>query len=376
MEKVLAETPVKRIDLGAISAGSILERLPTFWQLQFGGWMLYLVMIYITFLTVAPEGAFYRLFEIKLFRTIIGFSLTCAMRPVYKHFWNRLSIQKMILLALGTSIVFGVLWTGAEMLIANLRTTGFDIWASLARSPRGALDYAMTLTAWSALYFGIKYWQEWQQEREKTLLERENALAAIALANEAQLEMLRYQLNPHFLFNSLNSLRASIDEDSARAKQMVTQLADFLRHSLQNGDALEVSLADELEAAKNYLAIEKVRFEEKLKISFDIDESAKSFRVPCFLLNPLVENAVKHGFKNGNGKPLEICVKARRENGQLILEVANTGHLSGNGANGASGTRIGLKNVRERLEKLFPGKSEFRLYEESQKVHAVVAIEE
>ncbi|HEX8289071.1 MAG TPA: histidine kinase [Pyrinomonadaceae bacterium] len=374
MVKVFAPMSVKKVNLGAVSAGSVLKKLPTFWQLQIGGWLVYLAMIYITFLTVAPEGALYRLFEIKVIRTIIGFVLTCAMRPIYKHFTNRLSIQKTVLLALGVSIVFGMIWTGAEMTIADWRTDGYDVWANLARSPRSALDYGMTLTAWSALYFGIKYWQQWQEERENILLERENALAAIALANQAQLEMLRYQLNPHFLFNSLNSLRASIDEDSARAKQMVTQLADFLRHSLQNGDCLKVSLADELEAAKNYLAIEKVRFEEKLQIFFDVEEAAKTFRVPCFLLNPLVENAVKHGFKNGAANPLEIRIAARVQNNELFLEVTNTGKLSQKSE--ANGTRIGLKNVRERLSRLFQGKSDFRLYEDNGLVRAVVLIEE
>jgi signal transduction histidine kinase len=373
MEKVFAETSLKRIDFGTISAKSLLERLPTFWQLQIGGWAIYLVMIYITFLTVAAEGTLFRLFEIKAIRTIIGFSLTCLMRLVYRRFGTKLSIQKVVLLVLSCSIIFGCFWTLSEMSMTYLRNPDFNIWNNLPRTPRNALDYGLTLTAWSAFYFGIKYWQVWQIERENVLLERENAIAALALANQAQLEMLRYQLNPHFLFNSLNSLHASIDEDSARAKQMVRQLADFLRHSLQNGACLEVSLADELEAAKNYLSIEKIRFEEKLNISFDVEDAAKNFRVPCFLLNPLVENAVKHGFINCGKKPLKIRVSARLENGKLVLEVANSGHLS---ANGASGSGIGVKNVRERLERLFPRKSDFRLYEEDGWVRAVVTIEE
>jgi signal transduction histidine kinase len=370
MAQVLTKIPVKNIDINATTFARFFDRFPSFWRIQIAGWTLYLVMMYVTFLTVAAEGTLFRLFEVKVIRTIIGFSLTCVMRSIYRRFGTNLSIQKVILLVLCSSIIFGSVWTVSEMAATSLRNPNFTFANNLARIPRNALDYGLTLTAWSALYFGIKYWREWQTERENALAERENALAAIALANQAQLEMLRYQLNPHFLFNSLNSIRALIGEDATRAKLMVTQIADFLRHSLQNGNIGEIALADEIEAARNYLAIEKVRFEEKLIVSFDIEESTKKFLVPCFLLNPLVENAVKHGL-NGDGKPLEIRVSARIENNALRLEVVNTGTFGSN----AKGTKIGLKNVRERLAKLFPGKSSFELFEENGLVRALIIIE-
>lgn len=336
------------------------DRFLSFWRLQIVGWLLYLVMMYVTFLTVAAEGTLLRLFEIKAIRTIIGFCLTCVMRSIYRRFGTNLSIQKVVLLVLGCSIIFGGVWTVSEMTANFLRNTNFVV--NPARIPRGALDYGLTLTAWSALYFGIKYWRQWQHERE-------NALAASALANQAQLEVLRYQLNPHFLFNSLNSIRASIDEDSKRAKQMVTQLAEFLRYSLLNNGAEMIPLCDEIEAARNYLAIEKTRFEEKLEVNFDVAKTVEDLPVPPFLLNPLIENAVKHGL-NGRAKPLKILVSARLDDNTLIMEVANTGTLSSR----MNGTNVGLKNVTQRLEKIFHERGSLILSEENGWVRARIAI--
>ncbi|MDQ4120580.1 MAG: histidine kinase [Acidobacteriota bacterium] len=362
MEEILTKAHLSRAEaIGKPSFGGLFDRVYSFWQLQIYGWLIYLVMMYVTFLTVAAPGTYWRLFQIKLVRTVIGFFLTCGMRLIYRRFTN-LSIQGTVLLVLMTSIVFGLAWAFIEMTYASLTAPNF-VWASaLARSPRTSLDYGLTLTAWSALYFGIKYWLAWQRERE-------NALQAAALANQAQLEVLRYQLNPHFLFNSLNSIRASIDEDSRRAKQMVTQLAEFLRYSLTNDGSEMIPLRDEIEAARNYLAIEKIRFEEKLEVNFNIEKAAEDLPVPPFLLNPLIENAVKHGL-NGGSKPLKILVTARLGENDLILEVANTGTLS----RANSGTKVGLKNVNQRLEKIFGELGELTLNENNGWVQAQIRI--
>ena len=324
-----------------------------------------MVMIYITFLTVTAPGDFLSLFYIKSFRALTGFCLTSfAMRPIYKRFGDKLSIQSIVLLVLGLAVVFGCVWTAIEGGYFRVTTTNFSLAKYMLSSPRYALDYAMTLTAWSALYFGVKNWRAWQKERE-------NALEAVALANQAQLEMLRYQLNPHFLFNALNSIRASIDEDAARAKQMITQLSEFLRYSLSGSGEKEVLLSEELEAVQNYLAIEKIRFEEKLEVSFDVDNAAQDLPVPCFLLNPLIENAVKYGL-NGQAKPLKICVSAKLRENALLLEVANTGNLQNNFKSNGAG--IGLKNVRERIEKLFPNRAALELSESDGWVRAQIKI--
>ena len=244
----------------------------------------------------------------------------------------------------------------------------FSLSVNWARYPIEVLDYSFTLAGWSALYFGIKYWRQWQSEHERTL-------QAEALANHAQLDMLRYQLNPHFLFNALNSIRASIDEDSQRAKRMVTEFSEFLRYSLLNDNSTLVDLRQEIEAIRSYLAIEKIRFEDKLEVTFEIEPAAAECQVPGFLIHPLVENAVKHGMTN-NPEPLRILIAAKVRDGRLVVEVANTGRLDTRTpqTNGA-GTRIGLRNVRERLAKLYPDQSSFTLRQDGIWIRATIEME-
>ncbi len=342
------------------------NRLPSFWTIQVVGWTTYFIAIYITFLTVAQPGNFLNLFYLKGFRALTGFFLTSLfLRPVYRRVGNRLSIYPLVALVVLCAIVFGSAWTAIEAGYVYLTNAAFNTNNYLLRSPRIALDYAMTLTAWSALYLGVKNWSSWR-------IERENALQAMALAQKSQLEMLRYQLNPHFLFNALNSIRASVDEDGARAKRMITQLSEFLRYSLTGDGARKIPLRDEIEAAQNYLAIEKIRFEDKLCVEIDVEPAAEDFEVPAFLLNPLVENAVKHGLQTSS-KPLRLRISARIADGGLLLEVSNSGRLTSSaGDNG--GTRIGLKNVRERLEKLFGDAGRFDLLEETGFVRARIEI--
>lgn len=338
--------------------------LASFWKIQITGWLVYLVAIYITFLTVVPPSNYLSLFYVKTFRAFTGFCLTCVLRQIYLRFAANFAIQSIVLLVLACAVIFGCVWAGIEVGYYLVTIPDFNFAANAVRVPSYALDYAMTLTGWSALYFGIKHWQRWQAERD-------NTLEAVALANQAQLEMLRYQLNPHFLFNALNSIRASVDEDKTGAKQMITQLSEFLRYSLLHESAKKIPLRDELEAVQNYLAIEKIRFEDKLAIEFDVGDDAKDFEVPCFLLNPLIENAIKHGLQT-SPKPLRIKISARVRRDKLILEVVNTGKLQNDSSRNGNG--IGLKNVRERLSKLFGENGKFELNQENGFIKARIEI--
>ena len=343
---------------------NIGKKLNSFWRLQIVGWVVYMFFIYITFLSVARPGHFVHLIYIKGVRAIIGFVLTTILWRIYRRMVKQFSISSIIIWVLILSTIFGCVWTGIDQLNNWRVSDNYDFYARLPSMPRIALDYAVTVMAWSAIYFGIKYWQQWQAERE-------SALQAKVLAEKAQLEMLRYQLNPHFLFNALNSIKASVHEDNKPAKSMITQLSEFLRHSLLSSNTREIPLREELNAVENYLAIEKIRFEETLDIKFDIDEKAKDFKVPCFLLNPLVENAIKHGFPN-NPETLRVRVSAKLNDEKLSLTVANSGKLAKSPS--SDGTHIGLNNVRERLEKLFPNKNSFKLFEENGFVTARIEI--
>lgn len=338
------------------------EKLPSFWTIQLVGWSIYAIAIYITFITVSSNYLY--LLYIKTFRAVVGFVLTTILWRIYRRLINRFSLGKIVVIVLILSLIFGCLWAFIEVGFFLIQLENYSLTETLPRLPKVALDYAMTIAGWSGVYFGIKYWQKWQTESE-------NALQATFLADKAQLEVLRYQLNPHFLFNALNSIRASVDEDSNRAKQMITQLSEFLRHSLLSAEKKEIPLQEELEAVKNYLAIEKIRFEEKLEVEYAVDEKAEEFFVPSLLLNPLVENAIKHGLQTSL-KPLKIRISARIDGEKLVLEVANTGKLDN--LHDSNGTKIGLKNVRERLEKLYGEKSNFELTEKDDLVVAKIII--
>lgn len=209
--------------------------------------------------------------------------------------------------------------------------------------------------------------------------QKARALEATILAQEAHLAMLRYQLNPRFLFNALNSIRALIELDAGRARNMVTALAEFLRYSLLNASASSVALREEMEAIRNYLAIEKIRFGNRLEAVFEIAPAAETYQLPSFLLHPLIENALKYGMQT-SASPLKIGLAAQVRNGTLHLEVSNTGSWvspaeNGNDIPGANGMGIGLQNVRQRLQQLFPGKSRFEIRASEGWVRAIIEIE-
>ncbi len=198
---------------------------------------------------------------------------------------------------------------------------------------------------WSALYLGLQYYAELQGERER-------ALRAEAQAHQAHLQALRYQLNPHFLFNALNGVSTLVAEGHARqATAMLARLSDFLRLTLDQDTAPEIPLADEVDFTRRYLEIEHVRFGKRLRTQFDIDDDVLSAAVPALLLQPLVENAVKHAVTPSERGAL-LVVGARRDGGDLVLDVRDDGPGLG-GARHETGLGIGLANVRDRLRELY-----------------------
>ena len=218
--------------------------------------------------------------------------------------------------------------------------------------------YSSSLTmmlAWSVFYFSIKYHRVFQEYRE-------SALKSAAMAHEAQLKMLRYQLNPHFLFNTLNAISTLIlEQHTELANRMVSKLSNFLRFSLDNDPMLKISLAQELKALQLYLDIEKVRFEERLGLKLDIEEGAHRALIPSLLLQPLVENAIKYAIaQSEDGGNLRIA--ARVFAGDLLIEVSDDGpgvELVDGNIPGAKG--VGLRNTRERLQELYGERHSFKL---------------
>jgi len=223
-------------------------------------------------------------------------------------------------------------------------------WASLFG---GAISAFAVYVGWSACYFMVQSYKDMQSEKQ-------NALRARATAHEARLTALRGQLNPHFLFNSLNSIQALIAENPARAQTAVGELASLLRHSLGQGGSALVPLQEGLEIVMKYLALEKIRFEENLIVRVDVDPDAEQWLVPQLLLHPLVENAVRYGLQTSS-MPLRISTRASASDGGLCLEVANTGCWLNEDRESClrDGNGIGLRLVREQLEQSYPDNFHF-----------------
>lgn len=213
------------------------------------------------------------------------------------------------------------------------------------------LCYAMVLSRRRALRF----------ELEKLELE--------VSVKDAELRALQAQINPHFFFNSLNSIRALIYQDADSAARAVSQLAGMMRHTLQAGQASTVRLADELAAVDAYLGMEKLRFDERLQLTLAIDAGLEDVAMPPMILQTLVENAVKHGVERSM-EACRITIGARRLGGQVLISVANQGTL----AEASASTRLGLANASKRLALLFGPASTCTLTEEDGQVVATIVL--
>ncbi len=207
--------------------------------------------------------------------------------------------------------------------------------------------------------------------RRNARLEAE-ALQLQLSAKEAELRALQAQVNPHFFFNSMNSVRALVYQDQDAAAQMIDQLASVMRYALQSGHHDTVPLAAEIEAVQAYLAIEKIRFEERLRIAIDIGLGLEAVRIPPMTLQTLVENAVKYGVE-ASATGSDIRIQARRGNGHVVqIEIANHGAI----APFADSTRVGLTNTRQRLALILGAGARLDLTEDSGWVRATMTIPE
>jgi sensor histidine kinase YesM len=219
--------------------------------------------------------------------------------------------------------------------------------------------------AWNAVYLGFKIY-------EQLLIQKQNAEKAASLAQSAQLEMLRYQLNPHFIFNTLSSLRALIrKKENDIAEEMVTKIAEFLKYSLLEGEAGKVPLSREIKTINHYFDIEKVRFKDQLLIEYHIDPLSENFLIPVFLIHPLIENAVKHGMKT-SPSPQRISLKTQMTDNKLSIEIINSGIWIEQDPDDSK--RTGLQNTRKRLELAYPNNHAFEIIKTNYSVGIKITI--
>ncbi|MEI6419378.1 MAG: histidine kinase [Sphingomonadales bacterium] len=327
--------------------GFFHDKNRAFWLLQGGGWLAYLLLR-------AFSGLANKMGVSFILPTIIvtatGFSLTLLMAAVYRRLITWKPVWTWTLTALilaGASAMFSVLevWAHATFYQPGWQPQGIEFLGAIL------LDFAV-LGAWTGLYFGINYYLLLAEQSERML-------NVAAQANAAQLEMLRYQLNPHFLFNTLNSISTLVLlKQNDRANAMLSRLASFLRYSLVGEREGLATVAQEAEALKLYLDIERTRFESRLRTRFDIAPDVVEARLPSLILQPLVENAIKYAVTPSE-TGADILIDARRLGDRLVLTVADTGPgLHGEpGATSLdpapSSTNVGLANIRERLAQTY-----------------------
>jgi len=325
-----------------------------FWILQLVGWFGFALLSFLS-LTLWYNQQEPAYIAHTILQSAMGVLVSWPLRPLFHYFWYDKGIFRIsaaIAGVLGCSIV----WTILRITTFMAMTGETDLWADF-----GGWLFASILIflAWVGFYHGIKYYQLLQSEHE-TLLKvasenKEQQLRrakAETIAHEAQLKMLRYQLNPHFLFNTLNAISALVKiEEASKANAMVLQLSSFLRYSLDNDAFQSVPLDKEVDALRLYLNIEQTRFGDRLELEFDIDPEARSVLVPSLILQPLAENAIKHAIAQAeNGG--KISIAANLENEHLIIRMADTGSgLASTSDSKPSG--VGLRNTLDRLDEFY-----------------------
>ncbi len=208
------------------------------------------------------------------------------------------------------------------------------------------------------------------------LRQKRNLLKAKALANLAQLKLLRNQMNPHFLFNALGSIRSMILISKDKAWDMVSELSEFFRYTMLNFNKVEALLDDEINAVHNYLNIEKVRYKDTLQVSFEIEDEARQCLVPAFICQPLVENAIKYGMST-SPLPLVVNISISYQQDTLSIDVSNTGKLIDSSHDSQEKKDVhgtSLENIKQRLQIMFPDQFSFHLFEQDGWVHAKILI--
>ncbi len=336
-----------------------------FWILQIAGWLGFFILHVLsvsTFVAGRSSGAL--LYSVA--SSLIGFLTTSILaRPIY-HFARRQGPVMLLTIVITSTILMAAAMSAMKLQTFSLMF-GYD-WVDVRGSATGITNQLFLIVpdipvnlfllgSWAGFYFGINYYLKLRNETERAVL-------AARLADQAQLKMLRYQLNPHFLFNTLNAISTLVlEQDGKQANKMLSELSAFLRYSLDSDPLQMTSLAEEVRALKLYLEIEKTRFGDRLKVNFDIDEEALAARVPSLILQPAIENAIKYAIaKMESGG--EITILAKRDGKMLRMDVCDNGPDAPEDPSELlrnTTTGVGLVNMRDRLAYLYQNKSKFKL---------------
>jgi hypothetical protein len=337
-----------------------------FWRLQFAGWGGAMLLRAMSAIANDQPLAF---LVLVLIATITGFSISLVLSVVFRQLITQRPLITWGVTALLLSLAAGLHAFIDAWVISLYRADGD---ASFTQLFIGVFYLDATLLgAWSALYYAINFFLQIEEQNDQ-LIQLENQ------ATSAQLAMLRYQLNPHFLFNTLNSISTLVLlKQTEPANAMLSRLSSFLRYTLINEPSARVTVAQEVETLKLYLDIERMRFEERLRTTFAIDPASRNALLPSLLLQPLVENAIKYAV-GAQESGAEIRIEVQLVGPMLRINVSDTGpglksdtadrRLSGITYDGGEpvSTGVGLTNIRERLEQAYGDKHLFETHEPSE----------
>jgi two-component system, LytTR family, sensor kinase len=334
----------------------MLKRVPTYWLYQLFGWGM------VVFMNLFFAYTLEKLDERFVLRVLLYAGIGCFFSHIMRMVINRSHIlikpiQQQILGFIFITISFSILVGFAESFIFKyfdlLRKSAVDgkTIPLLKLIVSNILDSFVYLFIWNCIYYIYHYIQKSRRQQFDTLkLE--------ALVKELELKTIKSHINPHFIFNALNSIRALIDENPLRARGAITELSNILRSSMQAEKLETVTFERELNIVKDYLALEYIRFEDRLQIEYQIDEDTLDQPVPPMMLQTLVENAIKHGIsKQVSGGIVKIISDFRFDHHELVVQ--NTGRL--NGSYNADG--FGLASTQNRLQLLFGEKANFTIKE-------------
>ena len=332
-----------------------------FWNLQLAGWGGTALL---RAMSAFANGQPLEFFFVILIASITGFSISLILSVIYAYFIR----QRPLVTWGGTAVTLAVavgIYAFIDSWVLGLTRPAAD--SGFVRTLIGIYFFDLTLLgAWSALYYAINFFLQVEQQADR--LERLEAQAT-----SAQLAMLRYQLNPHFLFNTLNSISTLVLLNQTKpANAMLTRLSSFLRHTLVTQPGGKVTVAQEVETLKLYLDIERMRFEERLQTEFRVEERASKAQIPSMLLQPLIENAIKYGV-SPQEEGAQISLLAQIVGPRLRITVADTG--PGVDVGGVAddlpavmathkrrdSTGVGLANIRDRLAQAYGDDHRFEI---------------
>jgi two-component system LytT family sensor kinase len=342
-----------------------IERL--YWVLQITGWTAYgCLLTLFTYLT-QPEAIHESfIFNVVIFITV-SIGVTHLMRTFYvKKDWFRLRLipilPRLLIASLFASSTIVLVSRGLHS-FSNTAISGVDSFET-NRLIVDLIANSIIIMFWNTLYFGYSFFKKFYYQEINNLSIESNL-------REVELKNLRSQLNPHFLFNSLNSIKALILIDPKKAKESLTILSSLLRSSLMASSEGLIPLSKEIELVRNYLQLEKMRFEERLDVQWSIHEGIEMVKIPPFVLQMMVENAVKHGISNlvSGGK---INIVIRQNPRGLVIQVKNTGQIEEN----KETFGIGLENTKRRLDLQYKNRASLLMYEEEDMVVSQILLKD